>query len=117
MAAAIIFEVCGTTSMKLSDGYTRLLPSIAVFVFYFFSFSSLGLALKILDVSVAYAIWSGVGTAAIAIIGTVWFREDLTASKVLWLAMIIVGVVGLNLSTNKLEHSNNPTEDVTPTPP
>ena len=65
LASAILFEVAGTTSMKLSYGFTRLLPSILLFVFYAISFVSLTFAVKKIDMSVSYAIWSGVGTALI----------------------------------------------------
>lgn len=95
---AIILEVCGTTSMKLSQGFTRLGPSLAIFVFYALSFGLLTLALKAIDVSVAYAIWSGVGTALIAAIGMVWFKEPVTAVRMISIVLIVAGVVGLNLS-------------------
>jgi small multidrug resistance pump len=94
---AIITEVAGTTSMKISDGFTRLTPSIFIFVFYGFSLVLLTLSLKRLDVSLAYAVWSGMGTALIATIGILWFREPMTAIKLVSLALIIIGVVGLNL--------------------
>lgn len=94
---AIILEVCGTTSMKLSEGFARLLPSILIFVFYGLSFASLTIALKSIDVSIAYAIWSGVGTALIAAIGILWFKEPSGVLKLASLALIIIGVVGLNL--------------------
>lgn len=97
LTAAIILEVCGTTSMKLADGFTKIVPSVLLFVFYIASFTCLTFALKKLDVSVAYAVWSGLGTALIAVIGVVWFKEPMTALKVVSLLAIIAGVVGLNL--------------------
>jgi small multidrug resistance pump len=95
---AILLEVCGTTCMKLSEGFTKTVPSILLFVFYTLSFGMLTMALKKLDVSVAYAVWSGMGTALIATIGVLWFREPVTALKLISLGLIILGVVGLNLS-------------------
>lgn len=97
LVGAIVFEVCGTTAMKMSQGFTKLLPSVLIFVFYAFSFTGLTLALKRIDVSVAYAIWSGLGTALIAAIGIVWFKEPISLIKILSLACIIAGVVGLNM--------------------
>jgi small multidrug resistance pump len=97
LALAILLEVAGTTCMKLSDGFTKMVPSILLFVFYTLSFGMLTLALKRIDVSIAYAVWSGVGTALIATIGVLWFREPMTALKLISLALIIIGVVGLNL--------------------
>jgi small multidrug resistance pump len=84
--------------MKLSEGFTKLVPSILLFVFYTMSFGMLTLALKRIDVSVAYSVWSGVGTALIATIGVLWFKEPITALKLVSLALIVGGVVGLNLS-------------------
>ena len=98
LALAILLEVSGTTCMKLSQGFTRLVPSILLFVFYTLSMGMLTLALKKIDVSVAYAVWSGVGTALIATIGVLWFKEPVTALKLISLGLIIIGVVGLNLS-------------------
>lgn len=95
---AILFEVAGTLCMKLSAGFTKLVPSILMWVFYAACFSLLPLALKKLDISVAYAVWSGVGTAIIATAGVVYFREPLTLLRVFGLLAIITGVVALNLS-------------------
>ena len=83
--------------MKLSQGFTRLTPSVLLFVFYGLSFTALTIVLKKIDVSIAYAVWSGLGTALIAAIGIIYFREPLSVVKVISLALVIVGVVGLNL--------------------
>lgn len=101
LAGAIALEVAGTTSMKLSEGFTRLVPSVLLFVFYAASFVALTFALKKIEVSVAYAVWSGAGTALIAAIGILYFRESVTALKVASLLLIIAGVIGLNLSGAK----------------
>ena len=98
LALAILLEVSGTTCMKLSQGFTKVVPSVLLFVFYTLSMGMLTLALRRIDVSVAYAVWSGVGTALIATIGVLWFKEPVTALKLISLGLIILGVVGLNLS-------------------
>jgi small multidrug resistance pump len=98
LAAAIVLEICGTTTLKLSDGFTRIGPSAAVVVCYGASFGLLSLALRGIELSIAYAVWSGVGTAAVAAIGIVWFGEGAGPWKVLCLALIVLGVVGLHLS-------------------
>ena len=95
---AILLEVTGTTCMKLSEGFTKTMPSILLFVFYILSFGMLTLALKRIDVSLAYAVWSGVGTALIATIGILWFKEPASALKLISIGLIIVGVVCLNLA-------------------
>jgi small multidrug resistance pump len=99
LTCAILLEVAGTTSMKLSHGFTKIVPSILIFAFYSASFVALTLALKKIDVSSAYAIWSGFGTALIAIIGIGYFREPSTIVKLASIGLIIIGVIGLNLST------------------
>ena len=98
LIAAILFEISGTTAMKLSNGFTKLIPSILMGCFYIASFSSLAFVLKKIDVSVAYAIWSGLGTALIAVIGIYYFNEPLSTLKMVSIALIIIGVVGLNVS-------------------
>jgi small multidrug resistance pump len=95
---AILFEITGTTMLKLSDGFSKLLPSIAMVIFYALSFGTLSLTLKRIDVGAAYAVWSAVGTALIAAIGVLWFHEPVTALKIISLVAIIGGVVGLYLS-------------------
>ena len=101
LTAAILLEVAGTTSMKFSVGFTRLVPSVLIFVFYAASFTVLTLALRKLDISIAYAIWSGLGTVLITMIGIFWFKEPATALKLTCILLIILGVVGLNLGGAK----------------
>jgi len=95
LSVAILFEVAGTTSMKFSEGFTRLIPSALIFVFYGIAFTALTLALKRMDLSIAYAVWAGVGTALTAFIGFAVFQEIFTWQKTFCIALIIVGVVGL----------------------
>jgi small multidrug resistance pump len=95
---AIVFEVCGTTCMKLSEGFSKLLPSVLIFVFYAISFFFFTFALKGIDVSIAYAIWAGLGTALITVVGIFWFREPAAAFKIISLIVVIAGVIGLHLS-------------------
>jgi small multidrug resistance pump len=98
LIAAISLEILGTTCMKLSAGFTRLTPTLLMFGFYVGCFSCLTLALKRIEVSVAYAIWSGVGTAMISLIGILLFQESFSGLKLLGIALIIGGVVALNLA-------------------
>ena len=100
LTAAILLEVAGTTSMKLSQGFTFAAPSVLIFVFYACSFIALTLALRWLDLSVAYATWAGVGTVLITLIGFWYFDEQATLFKAVCIALIVIGVVGLNYSTN-----------------
>jgi small multidrug resistance pump len=98
LIAAILLEICGTTCMKLSQGFTRLAPSVLLFVFYGLSFGAMTLAIKRIEVSTAYAIWSGLGTALIAAVGICWFKESVGFLKAASLALIILGIIGLNLA-------------------
>jgi small multidrug resistance pump len=95
LAGAIVLEIAGTVSMKLSHGFTRMLPSVLLFVLYGLSFGLMTVAVKKVDMSVSYAIWSGVGTATIALIGVFAFRESLSFVQVISIVLIIAGVVGL----------------------
>ena len=98
LALAIVLEVAGTVSMKLSEGFANTGYSIALFILYILSFTALTIALKEIDVSIAYAIWAGAGTALISLIGVYYFQEPATAIKIGSIGLIIIGVVGLNLS-------------------
>ncbi len=97
LGLGIVFEVLGTVCMKLAEGFTRLVPSILVFVFYLLALVALVFVLKRLPVSIAYAIWASAGTALIAVIGIVWFREPVTIIKAISILLIIAGIAGLEL--------------------
>lgn len=97
LVLAIAFEVTGTTFMKLSDGLSNLKFAAIMIVFYILSLGLLSLALKEIEVGVAYAIWSGVGIAMIAIIGIFFFQESLSLQKLALIGLIIVGAIGLNM--------------------
>lgn len=94
---AIIFEVCGTFSMKVSNGFTKLIPSILIFICYGIAFTFLTFALKSISVGVAYAIWSGAGTFLVLVLGAIFFGEIITIAKIFFCLLIITGVVGLSL--------------------
>ncbi|BFT74845.1 DMT family transporter [Paenibacillus sp. P36] len=95
---AILFETIGTTAMKMSSGFTRVGPAVVMGICYIICFTLFTLALKQLEVSLAYAIWSGVGTALITIIGIWWFNESVSTLKVISIVLIILGVIGLHIS-------------------
>lgn len=95
---AILFELAGTISLKISDGYTKKLPTVLVVAFYVPAFLMLGFAAKVIDISIAYAIWSGLGTALMAVVGVAYFHEPLSIPKVAGLLLVIACVVVLNLS-------------------
>ncbi|GIP24260.1 MULTISPECIES: multidrug efflux SMR transporter [Paenibacillus] len=97
LAGAILSELAGTSLLKASAGFTKLLPSLGTLVFFGAAFYLLSLSLQSIPLGVAYAIWSGVGTAATAIIGIVIWKEAVNWYTVGGILLIIAGVILLNL--------------------
>ncbi|MFE9395896.1 DMT family transporter [Streptomyces flavidovirens] len=97
LAAAIAAEVAGTTAMKYSDGFTKLWPSLGTAAGYLLAFTLLAQTLKSMSVGTAYAIWAGVGTAAVAAIGIFFLGEPANAARLAGILLVIAGVVLLNL--------------------
>ncbi|HUG95408.1 MAG TPA: multidrug efflux SMR transporter [Pleomorphomonadaceae bacterium] len=95
---AIATEVVATSALKASDGFSRLAPSVVVVAGYAASFYFLSLSLREIPLGVVYAVWSGIGTAAIALIGVVFFQETLGWVGIGGIVLIVLGVVLLNAS-------------------
>lgn len=100
LGLAIISEVFGSSMMKLSNGFKRKLPTLGLVVGMGLSFFCLSLALKTIPLGIAYAIWSGIGTALTALVGIILYKESITSSKITGLFLIIVGVVIMKLATS-----------------
>lgn len=101
LSLAILLELSGTLCLKLSYGLTRFLPSVGVVCFYVGSFALMAQSLKTLEVGIVYAIWSGVGTALIAVVGILAFGESITAFKVFGLLMIVGGTFLLRMASTQ----------------
>lgn len=99
LAVAIVSEVIATSALKAADGFTRLVPSVVVVVGYGTAFYFLSLALKSVPVGIAYAIWSGVGIVLLSLIGWVLYGQRLDAPALTGMALIVAGVVILQLSS------------------
>ncbi|MFB7636646.1 DMT family transporter [Streptomyces sp. NPDC056149] len=97
LAGAILSEILATTSMKYSEGFSKLWPSLGTALGYVLAFALLAQTLKTMSMGTAYAIWAGVGTAIIAAIGMVFLGESTSPVKVLGVLLVIAGVVVLNL--------------------
>jgi len=104
LALAILFETIGTSFLQASQQFTRLMPSLAVLLFYAISFYLLSLVLKVVPVGVAYAIWSGLGIVFITMIGWLVFKQSLDLAAVVGIALIIAGVVVVNLFSKTVGH-------------
>ena len=97
LAIAIASEVAGTMSLKASEGFTRLLPSVVVVVGYASAFYFLSLCLQRLSIGTAYAIWAGAGIVLIALLGLLIYGERLDAAAIVGMALIVAGVVVINV--------------------
>lgn len=97
LSAAILLEVFATINLKLSDGLTKIDSTIATVGLFALSFLCAAYAIKYIDVGLAYALWSGLGTVAVVAIGIMYFNEPSSIFKTLCIAMILLGVVGLNI--------------------
>jgi len=98
LVIAIVSEVIGTVLLRLSDGMSKLVPSVGMLAAYGVSVYMLALVLKHFEIGFTYAVWSGVGTAAIAVIGFAAWGEPMGALKILSITAVIAGVIGLNIS-------------------
>lgn len=94
---AIAFEVVATSLLKLSDGFSRLWPTVGCLTGYVAAFALLAVVVRHVPVGVAYAMWAGLGTAAIAAVGVVFLHESITVAKVAGVLLVIGGVITLNL--------------------
>jgi small multidrug resistance pump len=99
---AILAEVLATSALKAADGFTRPLPSLVVVAGYGTAFYLLSLTLRVIPVGIAYAIWSGVGTALIALLGWALFGQTLDGAALLGLALIVAGVLVIQLGSRAI---------------
>lgn len=101
---AIVFETVATSFLKQSGRFTKLVPSIFTLLGYAAAFYCLSIVLKSIPVGIAYAIWSGVGIVLIALIGFFVFKQHLDLAAIIGLALIIAGVVVINVFSNSVSH-------------
>jgi small multidrug resistance pump len=101
---AIVAEVIATSALKASENFTRVIPSLVVVAGYGIAFTCLSMTLKTLPLGVAYAIWSGVGTALVAVVGWLVYKQQLDLPAVAGIALIIAGTIVLNLFSKVAAH-------------
>ena len=104
LSLAIIGEVIGTSALKASDGFTKLMPSLLCAVAFAAAFYFLSLTLKAIPVGVVYAIWSGVGIVLISIIGYFFFKQTLDWPALIGIGFIVIGVIVINTMSNSVLH-------------
>jgi len=96
LGLSIVFEAIGTSALKESDAFTRLIPSLITIVAYAVSFFFFSLTLRTIPLGISYAIWAGLGIVLIALVGWLWFKQPLDAPALIGLALIVAGVVVAN---------------------
>lgn len=104
LAIAIISEVIATSALKSSDGFSKLMPSIAVVLGYGIAFYCLSIVLRTMPVGITYAIWSGLGVVLIAIVGLLYYGQRLDLPALLGMCLIVAGVVVINVFSNSVTH-------------
>ena len=98
LVIAGLFEVVWAIGLKYTDGFTRLIPSVISVVAMVLSVGLLGLAMKTLPIGTAYAVWVGIGVIGTALMGMLVFGESVSLLKIVSLALIVLGIVGLKIS-------------------
>ncbi|WP_035053009.1 DMT family transporter [Andreprevotia chitinilytica] len=104
LAIAIIAEVIATTALKASAGFSKLVPSAIVVAGYGIAFYFLALTLRTIPIGIAYAMWSGVGIVLISLLGWLVYKQTLDAPAVIGIALIITGVLVMNLFSKSTMH-------------
>ena len=96
-----LLEIAWAVGLKYTEGFTRLWPSVATVIAMIGSMALLGVALRTLPVGTAYAIWTGIGSVGTAVLGIILFREPATAMRLVCIALIVAGIVGLKLTSTQ----------------
>lgn len=104
LAIAIIAEVIATNTLKASEEFTKLVPSIIVLVGYGIAFYFLALVLKHIPVGIAYAIWAGMGIVLVAIVAAVAFKQIPDWPAIIGMALIVAGVIVINVFSTTVSH-------------
>lgn len=96
---AALFEIGWAVGLKYTEGFTRLLPSVATITSMILSMGLLGLAVRDLPIGTAYAVWTGIGTVGTVVLGIILFGEPATVIRLVCIGLIVTGILGLQLST------------------
>ncbi|KES10807.1 Membrane transporter of cations and cationic drugs [Snodgrassella alvi SCGC AB-598-O02] len=104
LAIAILAEVFATSTLKLSNGFTRIIPSSCSVIGYIVSFYCLAQTLKHMPVGIAYAVWSGIGIVCVSAIAWFKFGQKLDLAAILGISFILIGVLVINLFSKSITH-------------
>lgn len=98
LLAAGLLEIAWATGLRFTDGFARLVPTVAVLAIAWLSFYLLAVAMREIPMGTAYAVWSGIGATGVAILGILWFKEPASLARLAFIAMIVAGIIGLKWS-------------------
>src|SRR5262245_24710485 len=98
LIVAGVFEIGWAVGLKYTEGFTRLRPTLATAVSLVASMTLLGLAVRTLPLGTAYAVWTSIGTVGTAILGIMLFNEPATGARIVFIALIVIGIVGLKVA-------------------
>lgn len=104
LAVAVMFEIAGTSALKVSEQFTKMIPSVITILAYVAAFYFLSLSLRTIPIGIAYAIWSGIGIVLISVIGVVVFKQYLDLAAIAGICLIIMGVVVINFFSKSVTH-------------
>jgi len=104
LALAIVTEVIGTSLLKETGEFTKLVPSVIVVICYLLSFWLLTLTLREMAVGVMYAIWSGLGIVLVAVVAAIYYKQIPDIATIIGMVLIVVGVVVMHLFSNSVQH-------------
>ncbi|MFN2382064.1 MAG: quaternary ammonium compound efflux SMR transporter SugE [Guyparkeria sp.] len=99
LLAAGLLEIIWATGLRYTDGFSRLTPTVVVLVIALFSFYLLAVAMREIPIGTAYAVWAGIGATGVAILGILWFKEPASMTRLAFIGMIVVGIIGLKWSS------------------
>ncbi len=104
LCIAIVAETIATSTLKATEGFTRLVPTVVVAIGYAVAFFLLSIVVKTLPVGIVYAIWSGAGIILVAIVGMVWLKQSLDAPAIFGMGLILIGVIVVNVFSKAVTH-------------
>jgi small multidrug resistance pump len=104
LVIAVVAEVIATSALKVSEEFSKPIPTIIVIIGYGIAFYLLTLVLRTIPIGIAYALWSGLGIVLVAIVGTFYYKENLDPPAILGIGLILVGIFIVNIFSKSVAH-------------